>query len=170
MKRLFKYIGLGITFIILVFMILYFNNKIGTFKSNIEKDARYSQKVPDNWNVSESKTDNIAAMIFYDNSNSNNIFSIYVNRKGFSFGYFFINGGSFPVDDSVLEFNIEEYNEKVLISMNKKKVSKIKIDNGHTIKTVHIDSTKPFSYILPKDEGDITIYDINDNVVKSIAQ
>lgn len=168
MRNILKYVGGFAGVIVIILILLYFNNDIGTYKSNIEKDARVSQKIPTDWGVCKDATETMVSMLFYDNSLENHTFSIYVNRKGLSYGYFFRGGDSLGIGmDEIIEFNIEGYNESVYMSMNKQQISKVDIDNGNTIETIDIDSTKPFTLILPVNAGFVTIYDINGNIVES---
>ncbi len=171
MKRALKYIDLFVVAIVIVFLILFFNNGIGTYKSNIEKDARLSQKISNDWQVAKQTTETMSAMIFYDESLSNYTFSIYVNRKGLSFGYFFRGGGPIgAIMERIAEFHMDGYNERAYISMNKQQVSEVEIDNGQTTETIKIDSAKPFAFILPFNAGAVTLYDINGNIVESIRE
>jgi len=169
MKKAFKYIGVVAVVIAIIFLILYFNNDIGTCKSNIEKDARISQKIDDSWQVVKSTTDTMSAMLFYDENLSEYTFSIYVNREGLSFGYFFRGGGSTNAENKgIAEYKIEGYNEKPYLSMNKQQVAKIEIDNGDTVEIIDIDHTKPFAVVLPFGMGTIKIYDINGDIVQTM--
>ena len=164
MEKMLKYAGVFVAFIIISVLALYLNNDIGINKANIEKDARKSQKISDNWQVVKDTTEIMSAMIFYDESLSNHTFSVYVNRPGLSLGYFFLGGGS--LQEGITEFFIDGYSERAFISMNNQHVRKVEIGNGNSIKKIEIDSTKPFAFILPANIGAVTIYDINDNVVK----
>lgn len=170
MKSILKYLGIFVAVFIIIFIILYFNNDIGIYKANIEKEARISQKIPTDWEVCKAETESIVSMIFYDNIAKEHIFSTYVNRKGLSFGYFFRGGGSLgPILENVLEFHIEGFNETIYMSTNKNEVGNIEINDGNTIKVIDIDNTKPFTVILPINSGDITIYDVNGNIVESMV-
>ena len=169
MKSILKYLGIFVGILMIMFVILYFNNDIGINKTNIEREALISQKIPTDWEVCKDETGSLVSMLFYDNKIENHIFSIYVNRKGLSFGYFFREGGSLgEMIDNVVEFNIEGFNEKIYMSTNKNEVCKIELNDGNTIKVIDIDSTKPFTVILPTNLGMVTIYDVNGNIVESM--
>lgn len=170
MKSILKYLGIFLGILMIMFVILYFNNDIGINKTNIEREALISQKIPTDWEVCKDETESLVSMLFYDNKLENHIFSIYVNRKGLSFGYFFREGGSLGgMLDNVVEFNIEGFNEKIYMSTNKNEVCKIELNDGNTIKVIDIDSTKPFTVILPINLGMVTIYDVNGNIVESVV-
>jgi len=147
MEKVFKYVGVFVAVVMISFLVLYSNNDIGINKVNIEKDARSSQKISDDWQVVKDTTELISAMVFYNERLSNHIYSIYVNRPGPSFGYFFRDGGS--IGEGIIEFYINGYNERAFISMNRQQISKVVIDNGNSIKIIEIESTKPFAFILP---------------------
>lgn len=169
MKKLIKYLGSFILVILISVCFLYLNNDIGISRSNIEKDARYSHKIKDTWDVAKDTTESMSAMIFYSEDFSDHTFSIYVNRPGLSFGYFFRGGGSvIETERYIAEIYIEGYNERAFVSMNRQQVSKVEIDDGNEVQTIEIDSEKPFVFILPNNVGSLTIYDINGNIVESV--
>ena len=58
MEKVLKCAGVFVSVVVISFLALYFNNDIGINKSNIEKDARISHKISDNWQV-EKYTRNI---------------------------------------------------------------------------------------------------------------
>lgn len=169
MKNAMKYLGSFIVVILIAVCFLFFNNGIGISKSNIEKGARYSHKIEATWNVAKDTTETMSAMIFYSDDLADHTFSIYVNRPGLSFGYFFRGGGSvIETEKYIAEIHIEGYNERSFVSMNKQQVSKVEIDDGNIVQTIKIDSEKPFAFILPNNVGSVTIYDINGNIVESV--
>lgn len=169
--KIHKCIRLFVSLILIGFFMLYMNNDIGTYKSNIEKDARASHQIPDDCKVAKQTTDTMSAMLFYNEDFSDNSFSIYVNRDGLSFGYFFRGGGSIgSINDGIAELHIDGYNERAFISMNRKQVNKVEVDNGQVVEIIEIDSTKPFVFILPTNAGVVRIYDINNNLVTSTEE
>lgn len=168
MKKLIKYLGSFMVAILVAVCFLYFNNDIGISRSNIEKDARYSHKIEATWNVAKDTTETMSAMIFYSDDLADHTYSIYVNRPGLSFGYFFRGGGSvIETERYIAEIHIEGYNERAFVSMNRQQVTKVEIDDGNEVQTIKIDSEKPFVFILPNNVGSLTIYDINGNIVES---
>lgn len=161
MKKIFKKIGIVSGIIAFIFIVLYSNNYIGVYKSNIEKDARESQKISEDWEVAKDTSDKMSAMVFYDKAKKKHTFSIYKNHDGFSFGYFFIyGGGNYYISSGVLEFHMVGYDESAFMSMNKDKVTYIEIDYGNKVERINIDRTKPFVIILPSYEGKITLYNV----------
>ena len=89
MKRVTKIIGIILGVVLLLFIFLWGNNDIGINKHFIEKEARKSSKIHDDWQVAIDTTDIMSAMVFYPEDKSDHSFQIYVNRSGLSFGYFF---------------------------------------------------------------------------------
>lgn len=168
MKRSFTFVS-AVLIVILICVCLLFVYPIGNNKSNIEKDARNSQQIEDNWQVAKDTTDTMSAMIFYPEDQSDHTYSIYVNPPGLSFGYFFRGGGSvMDTEQMVAEFSIEGYDERAFVSMNQQKICRVEIDDGRGIQRIDLDSTKPFAFILPKSAGSVTLYDVNDTIVHSI--
>ena len=98
-------------------------------------------------------------------------FSVYVNRPGLSFGYFFRGGGDIvEVDDYIAEFVVEGNNERAFISMNTQNIVRLEVDDGNGIQVIDIDSGKPFAIVLPLNVGNICFYDTNGNVVEYLRQ
>ncbi len=150
---------------------LYANDDIGVTSNNLEANIRSSQKIMDDWTIDGSVSDTMAAFISYPQDNSNHTFSVYVNRPGLSFGYFFRGGGDITqVEDYIAEFTIEGYNERAFISMNTQKVEKCEIYDGNSVQVMNIDSSKPFAIVLPINAGNICFYDVNGNVVEYLRR
>ena len=112
-------------------------------------------------------SDSVAAFISYPQDKSDHTYSVYVNRPGFSFGYFFRGGGDIvAVEDFISEFTIEGYNERAFISMNTQRVNRLEVDDGNKVQVIELDSEHPFAIVLPINAGNITFYDIYGNVVE----
>ena len=168
MKNRFLKIVIGIVFVCILFVgYLYANNDIGVTSTNLEADIRSSQKIKDDWTLDGSVSNTMAAYISYPQYMSDHIFSVYVNRPGLSFGYFFRGGGNLSeVQRGIVEFTVEGYNERAFISMNQQHVQQLEIDDGNAIQVIDIDSNKPFVIVLPINAGKITFYDVNRNTVE----
>lgn len=162
-------ITLGALLIIMIFVcFLYISNGIGTPKSRLESDARSSQKIEDSWLMEKDVSDTMAALIAYPEDQSDYVFSIYVDRPGLSFGYFFRGGGECAgIENHIINLRVEGYNEHAFISMNSMSVERLEIDNGNTVKVIKIDSKKPFALVLPRNAGNIAFYDVNGNIVET---
>jgi hypothetical protein len=169
MKTAIKFVSAILIVILIGTCFLYFNNDIGISKSSIEKEGRKSAHIEDDWQVAMDTTETMSALIFYPEDGSDHTFSIYVNRPGLSFGYFFRGGGSVvETEEFVAEFSIENYNERAFLSMNKQQVCRVEFDDGNSVQTIDIDSKKPFAFILPNNAANVTIYDVNGNIVESV--
>lgn len=168
MKKRFLKIVIGIVFVCILFVgYLYANNDIGMTSTNLEADIRSSQKIKDDWTLDGSVSNTMAAYISYPQDKSDHTFSVYVNRPGLSFGYFFRGGGNLSeVQRGIVEFTVEGYNERAFISMNQQHVQQLEIDDGNAIQVIDIDSNKPFVIVLPINAGKITFYDVNRNTVE----
>ena len=168
MKKRFLKIVIGIVFVCILFVgFLYANNDIGMTSTNLEADIRSSQKIKDDWTLDGSVSNTMAAYISYPQDMSDHTFSVYVNRPGLSFGYFFRGGGTLSgIQRGIVEFTVEGYNERAFISMNQQQVQQLEIDDGNTIQVVDIDRNKPFAIVLPINAGNITFYDVNRNTVE----
>ena len=132
---------------VLLLGFLYMDDDIGTSAANLESDIRNLQKIPEDW--------------------SDHTFSVYVNRPGLSFGYFFRGGGSLSgVERGIAEFTVDGYNERAFISMNQPKAARLEIDDGNTVQIIDLNSDQPFAIVLPANAGIIHFYDGNGNPVK----
>ena len=168
MKKIFLKIVIGVVLACILFVcFLYTNNEIGVTSSKLEADIRSSQKIKDDWTVDGSVSSTMAAYISYPQDLSDHSFSVYVNRPGLSFGYFFRGGGNLSgVQRGIAEYTVEGYNERAFISMNQQQITQLEIDDGNTIQVLDIDSNKPFAIVLPISAGTITFYDVNGNTVE----
>ena len=168
MKKPYLKIFLGFVLVFVLFIgFLYVSNDIGVPTSKLEADIRSSHRIADDWAVDGSVSDTMAAYISYPQNMSEHSFSVYVNRPGLSFGYFFYGGGSLSaIERGIIECTVEGYMERAFISMNAQKVSQLKIDDSNSIQVVDIDSSKPFAIILPVNAGDITFLDIDGKPVE----
>lgn len=167
MKKKIKILGVIFGLLLLCFCFLYLNNDIGIHKSKLEEYIRSSQKINDGWVVEGDISDTMAAYISYPENQADHTFSVYVNRSGLSFGYFFRGGGSLSsIATYIEEYTVEGYNERAFISINKQKVDNLTIDDGNSVQVIDIDSNKPFAIVLPVNAGTITFYDVNGNEVE----
>ena len=168
MKKIVLKTVIGILFACSLFVgFLYVSSDIGIASGNLETDIRSSQKIKEDWAIDGSVSDTMAAYISYPQDMNDHIFSVYVNRPGLSFGYFFRGGGTLSgIQRGIVEFTVEGYNERAFISMNQQQVQQLEIDDGNTIQVVDIDRNKPFAIVLPINAGNITFYDVNRNTVE----
>lgn len=168
MKKIVLKTVIGILFACSLFVgFLYVSSDIGIASGNLETDIRSSQKIKEDWAIDGSVSDTMAAYISYPQDMSDHTFSVYVNRPGLSFGYFFRGGGTLSgIQRGIVEFTVEGYNERAFISMNQQQVQQLEIDDGNTIQVVDIDRNKPFAIVLPINAGNITFYDVNRNTVE----
>ena len=159
---------IGILFACSLFVgFLYVSSDIGIASGNLETDIRSSQKIKEDWAIDGSVSDTMAAYISYPQDMSDHTFSVYVNRPGLSFGYFFRGGGSLSgVERGIAEFTVDGYNERAFISMNQPKAARLEIDDGNTVQIIDLNSDQPFAIVLPANAGVIHFYDGNGNPVK----
>ncbi|HWS30928.1 MAG TPA: hypothetical protein VN512_12555 [Clostridia bacterium] len=145
---------------------LYSTGSIGVSKSRIQQDARMEQQIKENWQVCQSTTDSMSALLYYSEDKRDYTASIYINKSGFSFGYFFRIGGSILEHGAdITAFELEGYAERTYLSMNTNQICRIEIDDGSKTENIDLDSTKPFVVVLPRGKGSVTFYDIYGNEV-----
>ena len=132
---------------------------IGISASHVEEDARKSQRIPDSWEVVQSHNDELYALLFYNPHNKNEYkYSLYVNKKGLSFGYIFHGGGDLRgISNAAIKY-IYENKGCVLFSLNEQRIQKIERDNGER-DLMEIDADKPIVAVFPLNSGIIKLYD-----------
>ena len=146
---------------------LYVNNDIGVPISRLEDDVRLSSgKIKEDWVVEGTVSDVMAAYISYSPDKSDHTYSVYVNRHGFSFGYFFREGGNII---GIKEVTVDGYKERAFISMNDEHIERIEIDNGNGVRVIELSGNKPFAVVLPLNAGKVTFYDVNGNEYWSLS-
>lgn len=152
-------IFLVIVIIVACFIIVSQFDFIGISASHVEKDARKSQRIPDSWEVVQSHNDELYALLFYDPDNKGAYtYSLYENKKGFSFGYSFRSGGDLSgISNTAIKY---VYDKKgcVLVSLNKQRVQKIELDNGER-DLIEVDTEKPVIVVFPVNSGILKLYD-----------
>ena len=154
-----------IVMILLACLIVWQADVLGVSASRLEEDARENQNINKSWEVVQGLNDDMCAMLFFDEGRDECIYSIYLSREGFSFGYFFGKGGS----DAYMTENVEAvvFEDKgiALLSLNQDKVCKIVVGDESAEKVISVDPGKPFALVLPIDCGEITMYDEQESVV-----
>lgn len=166
-----KIIAVIIGCILTILLVALGSGGVGISADSIEPDARKQQNIDRKWEVSMSTSRKFSAMIFYNDTLDNYVYSIYVNRNGLSWGYFFWEGGANV--DMVNSVHVFAYDDQdsALISMNKDKVAKIEFDRGDGgVKTIDVNPERPFAVVLPDNPGLITLYDAEGAVIPSIYQ
>lgn len=167
----------GKSFILLICLVcvftvglLYANGNIGIMEFGLESDIRSQQLIPDDWQITGEASETMAAFIVYPENVSDYAFSVYVNYPGLSFGYFFRSGGALVgAEKSIGEYRVEGCRERAFISTNMPKVERLEIDDGNSVRTVPIDSGKPFAIVVPDDAKNICFYDVNGNEVGYVS-
>lgn len=151
--------------ILLAFLIIWQAGIFGVSKDRLEQDARKRQNVSNGWEMAQAVDDNICAMLFYDESRGKYAYCIYLTKDGFSYGYFYRQGGTDAYMEEGVKGLVFENKGIALLSLNEDKVCKIVVDNSVEKKTIQVDSNEPFAVVLPIDCSAITMYDDQDNVV-----
>ena len=147
-------------------MILWQAGVFGVTKSGLEKNAREAMKVDNMWESAQAVNEDLSAILFYSPGRENCTYAIYLNRDGFSFGYFLRESGMGPYIEEGVQEIIYEDKGIALLSMNVDGISRIVSDNGMTVQTIEVDADKPFAVVLPVNCGEITLYDASGNIVE----
>lgn len=172
MKKRLSIVLCSVIILCLVFIgFLYLNNDIGIPKSKLQSDLRSSQKIEDSWITTGDISETMAAFISYPDDKSDCTYSLYVNRPGLSFGYFFRGGGSATETKRYIEkITVENYSEEAYISLNQQNIVRVEIDDGNSIQRIEIEAGKPFALVFSANAGIITFYDAQGNSVDCVEK
>ncbi|MGN0167723.1 MAG: hypothetical protein ACI4AB_06765 [Acetatifactor sp.] len=156
----------GCIIVLLAVWILWQADVFGVSKQGMEKDIRRAMNIDSGWELAQAVNEDMGAMLLYSPERDDYTYAVYLNREGFSFGYFFREGGIGPyISDGVQEI-IYEDRGTVLLSMNADGISRIVADNSVMTQVVEIDPNKPFVVVFPTNCGEITMYNLEGNVVE----
>lgn len=127
--------------------------------NDIEEDVRSFQKISDDWNIEIAMNERIAAVIAYDNQESEHTFSIYENKGSTKTNYVFRYGGkSTSIERGIRVFRFE--GTTALISMN---ILHIAATECHDGERYEVDPNTPFVLVIPS--GGFDVYDENGNLI-----
>lgn len=127
--------------------------------NDIEEDVRSFQKISDDWNIEIAMNERIAAVIAYDNQESEHTFSIYENKGSTKTNYVFRYGGkSTSIERGIRVFKFE--GTTALISMNILHIAAIECHDGERYE---VDPNTPFVLVIPS--GGFDVYDENGNLI-----
>ncbi|MCQ2539004.1 MAG: hypothetical protein MJ114_01010 [Acetatifactor sp.] len=146
-------------------VIIYQAEIFGVSEGRLVADARNEQKISKDWDVKQSKNDEMCAMIFYDARKENYSYSVYLKNDGMSFGYFYREGGQNPYIEEGVQGIFFEDKGIALLSMNEEKVARVVVENGADKKAIPVDPEAPFALVFPPESNAITLYDSDDNVI-----
>ena len=127
--------------------------------NDIEEDVRSFQKISDDWNIEIAMNERIAAVIAYDNQESEHTFSIYENKGSTKTNYVFRYGGkSTSIERGIRVFKFE--GATALISMNILHIAAIECHDGERYE---VDPNTPFVLVIPS--GGFDVYDENGKLI-----
>lgn len=131
-----------------------------TSAHDIEESFRAFQAANAEWNVEVAMSNNIAAVIAYDQEQTDHTFAVYTNENDIFTNYVYRAGGhTTSVERSVLVYKSE--GAFILISMNALHIAKIECHDGDPYE---IDPNHPFVLIVPG--GGFDVYDSNGSLIE----
>lgn len=146
-------------------VIIYQAEIFGVSEGRLVADARNEQKISKDWDVKQSTNDDMCAMLFYDAGKKNYTYSVYLKKDSLSFGYFYRDGGNDPYIGEGVQGIFYEDKGIVLLSMNEEKVARVVVESGTDKKAIPVDPEAPFALVFPPESNEITLYDIDDNLI-----
>ena len=154
-----------------ILFLFFVSRIIGVSNEQIETAARKFHNIEDGWQVVKNTNENVSAMVFFPTDKSNHIYSVYNKHEGLSKGYFFRIGGTISeIDRDCVQFIFDESDSYVFISMNRLSICKAEIDDGDHIETVLISEDEPFVLVYPANAGNITLYNMEGEIVLPIQR
>lgn len=166
-KRVLSIAAIVVAVVLVLGVYMFANHDIGLTKGQLEKDMRQSQSIGEEWSTAGVAGGHMAAFVAYPDTKDDHVFSVYVNRPGLSFGYFFRGGGTLSqIDRGILEVHMEDCKEHAYLSMNHAGVVRVELDNGNNVQTVDLEPDEPFVMVLPNNAGNVTFYDADGAVVE----
>lgn len=93
---------------------------------------------------------------------------MYVDRPGFSFGYFFRAGGGLT-SAAIAEFTVSGQGGRVYLSMNEHHAVRAVIGGGADVQVVELDGNAPFALAVPPGVGNAIFYDGQGEVVETVC-
>ena len=151
-----------------VFFFAYSSGAIGLSLRQLDKEAANISFATGQLKSVRVVDDNLCVRLLYNEALDNYEYSIYVNRDGFSFGYFFVSASDAKIKDDVALF---EYEDKIiLISLNKVGVAEIHHDGIQHSSKYYKDPAEPFLEVIsPADSPEtITLYDSDGEIIPLI--
>ena len=157
-----------LTIIVLLGAFLYESGLFGVVNHKIEQDARSSQQINADWQVSSEKVNAVVAMLFYDDIYRSHVYSLYVQKNALFGTYLFKAGGQSPfIADSVLQIETED--QVIYLSMNYLRIKRLGIDYGQTVQEQNIDQFRPFVWIAPANSI-VSFYDENNRIINVVPE
>ena len=152
-----------------LFFFAYSSGAIGLSLRQLDKEAANISFATEQMKSVRVVDDNLCVRLLYNEALGDYEYFIYVNRDGFSFGYFFVQGGSdAKIKDDVALF---EYEDKIiLVSLNKVGVAEIHHDGIQHSSKYYKDPAEPFLEVIsPADNPEtITLYDSDGEIIPLI--
>ncbi len=141
--------------------------EIGVPKAKLVQDLYRSQQISEEWDTVGVASHEMAAYLSYPDTEEEPVWSVYVNRPGLSFGWFFRGGGTLSaVERGILEVHLPQGQQHAFLSMNRMGVVRVDIDNGSKVETVDLPADQPFVLVLPTKLASVTFYTVDGTVVE----
>lgn len=149
--------------------VLLLSDVVGVPSSKLEEEARFSHKIDADWPCTVSDpTDEVAAVLFYSPELDDFTYSIYINRPGFSFGWFFRGGGSVvEVEEYIAEFSVENYGSRAYVSMNAQRIARVEFGDDTVLE---LDPDKTFAIVVPPEHGSVQFYSETSEWIEPISR
>lgn len=154
--------------LLLAILIVVQSDVLGVTGGHVEEEMRKSMQIDERWEAARSELKNICALLLYSPEQDDYTYAVYLNKNGFSFGYFFREGGQDPYIQEGVQEIVYEDKGAVLLSMNQPGVSRIAIGSGEEEQIIEVDPQKPFAVALPAGGLDIVLYDAQGNPVEDV--
>lgn len=74
------------------------------------------------------------------------------------------------IEELIVSFIVEGYDEIVYLSGNKQNVTSIVVDDGSNKNSFAVDYEEPFVFVLPNNAGNVQFYDIDGEIIECVQR
>lgn len=138
--------------------------EIGLSKESLEKDLLADGHIPGHWTIQQVSSDRTTVFLYYPPEKDRYGFSVYVNRPGLSFRYFFagshmaasVSGSAGELSAEIREYPVLHTGDRVFLSMNQSGAACVLVNDGVAPQEIPLDPEQPFVLLFSQGSGDIT--------------
>lgn len=133
---------------------------LGVRSGKVAQTAQKSMQISRSWDCAQNWTPRLSVGVFYDYDVAplKGTYYCYVNRPGFSFGYFAQSRGKITQDDGIVRVDCGAYGT-AYFSLNAQEAVKVIRDDGVKPKTQKIPQYHPFALTSLKRDCRFRFYD-----------
>ncbi len=147
----------------------YRGGAFGVPADKLERFSRDHQPIPEEWLCIQSARDDIVALLFYPEDQSNASYVIYAKGTGLSFGFHPRSRGFMhSIQEGICEYQYGDRGAAIFLSLNQANVARAEIEYEEGAREqIIIDAGEPFALIAPLSAA-VTFYDTEGGAVEEL--